>query len=78
MLAEPGRGTAERARGCRQARHDVVHRQAARLRVREVDQDLALGDIRVGGEVGLVADRADRHLGPFEKGERFAPACARR
>ena len=59
-------------------RHDVVHRQAAGLRVRHLDQDLALGDIGMRREIGLVADRPDRDLGRLEERQRLGLACARR
>jgi hypothetical protein len=47
-----------------------VHGQVARGFVRQLDQNLALGDVGVVGEVGLVADRPDGDLGRLEEGER--------
>ena len=49
-----------------------------RPRVRDLDQGLALGDIWIHREIGLVADRPDRDLGVLEKSERFGLGARRR
>ena len=58
MLAERGRRAAQGAGSGGEARHDVVHRQVAGLRVRQLDQDLARGD------VGMLRKAASSQTGP--------------